>query len=197
MADNLEFGREGFETHSAADMTATEVDDWFAREVLPLELALVQFLHRNWRNASDIADLRQDIYVQLYEAASKEIPVHTRQFVFTTARNLLINRVRREQIVSIEAMADLDVLEIAEETPGPDRTVIARDELRQLQIALERIPERHRTIFKMAQIDGLSGREIALRVGLAESTVSLHLTKATRMIADLLYGEPKDLRREP
>ncbi len=196
MADNPDFGRDG-ETRSGAGMTAAEVDDWFAREVLPLEPALIQFLHRNWRNASDIADLKQEIYVHLYEAALREIPVHTRQFAFTAARNLLINRARRMQIVSIEAVADFDFLEIAEDVPGPDRTVIARDELRQLQLAVERLPERQRDIFRMAQIDGLSGREIARRIGLAENTVSQHLAKATRVLADILYGEPKDLRREP
>jgi len=195
MTGNHEFGTEGSHAPHVASMTAPEVDEWFAREVLPLETALIQFLHRNWRNASDIADLRQDVYVQVYEAALKDIPASPRQFVFTTARNLLINRVRREQIVSIEAVADLDLLEIAEETPAPDRVVIARDELLQLQVALDRLPARHREIFLLAQIEGLAGRQIAARLGLAESTVSLHLAKATRLIADSLYGTPKDLRR--
>jgi len=196
MTDNPDLSRDGIEPRAAAAMTAAPVDEWFAREVLRLESALVQYLHRNWRNPSDIADLKQDIYVQVYEAALREIPVHTRQFVFTTARNLLINRVRREQVVSIEAVADLDGLETAEDTPGPDRTVVARDELRQLQLAMERLPDRQREVFRMAQIEGLSGREIAFRLGLAENTVSQHLTKATQLIADILYGEPKDLRRD-
>jgi RNA polymerase sigma-70 factor (ECF subfamily) len=197
MADISDISRDGFDTRPAVRMSAAEADEWFVREVLPLEPVLIQFLHRNWRNASDIGDLKQDIYVQVYEAALKGLPAHPRQFVFATARNLLINRVKREQIVSIEAMADLDLLGLAEETPGPDRAVLARDELLQLQIALDRLPERHREIFVMAQIEGLTGRQIAERTGLAESTVSLHLAKATRLIADQLYGEPKDLRRSP
>jgi RNA polymerase sigma-70 factor (ECF subfamily) len=195
MADIPDISRDGVDAHPAARMSAAEVDDWFVREVLPLEQVLIQFLHRNWRNASDIGDLKQDIYVQVYEAALKGLPTHPRQFVFTTARNLLINRVKREQNVSIEAMADLDLLGIAEDAPGPDRALLARDELLQLKIALDRLPERHREIFVMAQIEGLTGRQIAERTGLAESTVSLHLAKATRLIADHLYGEPKDLRR--
>lgn len=197
MADISDTSRDGFDTRPVVRMSAAEVDEWFVREVLPLEPVLIQFLHRNWRNASDIGDLKQDIYVQVYEAALKGLPAHPRQFVFTTARNLLINRVKREQIVSIEAVADLDLLGMAEEAPGPDRVVLARDELLQLQIALDRLPERHREIFVMAQIESLTGRQIAERTGLAESTVSLHLAKATRLIADQLYGEVKDLRRSP
>ena len=34
----------------------------------------MQFLQHNWRNRSDIDDLRQDVYVRVYEAAQKQIP---------------------------------------------------------------------------------------------------------------------------
>jgi RNA polymerase sigma factor (sigma-70 family) len=181
----------------ASGVAACEVDDWFAREVLPLEAALMQFLQHNWRNRSDIADLRQDVYVQVYEAALSAFPDRPRQFLFTKARNLLINRVRREQIVPIEAVADLDALEVAIDAPGADRVVMARDELRRLQAALERLPPRCREVVIMGQIEELSGREIAARLGIAEGTVSEHLAKGMRALADILYGEPVDLRRQP
>ena len=181
----------------ASSASMPEVDEWFAREVLPLEVALMQFLQHNWRNQSDIADLRQDVYVQVYEAALRAFPDQPRQFVFATARNLLINRVRRAQIVPIEAVADLDALEIAMDLPGPDRTVQARDELRRLQAALDRLPPRCREVVVMGQIEGLSGREIATRLGIAEPTVSEHLAKGMRALANILYGDPVDLRRQP
>jgi RNA polymerase sigma factor (sigma-70 family) len=190
MVEAPESNREG---HAPA--AAAEVDDWFAREVLPLEAALMQFLQHNWRNQSDIADLRQDVYVLVYEAALRALPHQPRQFLFTTARNLLINRVRREQIVPIEAAVDLDALEVAIDTPGPDRTVLARDELRRLQLALDRLPPRCREVVIMGQIEGLTGREIAMRLGIAEGTVSEHLAKGMRALADILYGEPVALRR--
>ena len=33
---------------------------WFFREVFPLEPALTRYIRRNWRNGSDVADLRPD-----------------------------------------------------------------------------------------------------------------------------------------
>jgi DNA-directed RNA polymerase specialized sigma24 family protein len=78
-------------------------------------------------------DLRQDIYVRVYEAARKHIPERAKPFVFTTARNMLINRMRRRKhVVPIETVADLDALSIAMDAPGPDRNAMARDELRRL-----------------------------------------------------------------
>ena len=74
---------------------AQRLDDWFLTEVMPLEPALMRFLRRNWRNPSEIADLRQDLYVRLYDAGREGLPTQTKAFVFRAARNLLINRALR------------------------------------------------------------------------------------------------------
>jgi RNA polymerase sigma factor (sigma-70 family) len=180
---------------AGASGTMSEVDVWFTREILPLEAALMQFLQHNWRNKSDIADLRQEIYVRVLEAAQSQIPNNAAQFMFRTARNLLTDRVRREHVVPIEA-ADLDGLEIAVDEPGPDRTLIARDELRYLQTALDLLPPRCREAFVLGRIEGLSGREIAARMGIGVATVSEHLANGLCALADSLNIEPPALRRK-
>jgi RNA polymerase sigma-70 factor (ECF subfamily) len=177
-----------------AEMTASPAEDWFVREVLPLEAALMQFLQHNWRNKADIADLRQDVYVQVFDAAHNNIPDNTKAFVFQTARNLLINRLKREHIVPIEAVADVEALNAAIETPGPERNTIARDELRRLQAALDRLPPRCREAVVLGRIEGLSGREIAARMGITEQAVSAHLINGVRALVNEVYG---DDRRRP
>ena len=82
----------------------------------------MHFLQSSHRNVADAADLRQDVYAAVIEAAQSELPNRAKPFVFAVARNLLINRVRREHVVPIEAVADLDELGIAIDEPGPDRT---------------------------------------------------------------------------
>src|SRR6185312_11285399 len=95
-------------------------------EVLPLESLLMQFLRHNWKEQGDVEDILHDVYIRVYEAACRQIPDQTKPFVFTTARNLLISRVRKRQVIPIEAVADLDALGIAMDSPGPDRSAIAR-----------------------------------------------------------------------
>jgi RNA polymerase sigma-70 factor (ECF subfamily) len=177
-----------------AEMTASPAEDWFVREVLPLEAALMQFLQHNWRNKADIADLRQDVYVQVFDAAHTKIPDNAKAFVFQTARNLLINRLKREHIVPIEAVADVEALNATIETPGPERNTIARDELRRLQAALDRLPPRCREAVVLGRIEGLSGREIAARMGITEQAVSAHLINGVRALVNEIYG---DDRRRP
>lgn len=180
-----------------AILSASEADDWFIREVLPLEVSLMQFLQHNWRNKSEIADLRQEVYVKVYEAAHERIPDKSKQFVFATARNLLIDRVRKSQVIPIEAASDLEALEIAADTPGPDRIVAARDELRHLQVALDRLPPRQRKAIVLQRVEGLSRRAIAERMGISEATAATYLAKGICALVDILYGDPPNLRRTP
>lgn len=195
MADIPESIRDGADQRASATMTAPDVRAWFVREVLPLETVLMQYLRRNWSNADEIADLRQDVYTRVFEAAKKEIPAAAKSFVFATARNLLIDRVRREQVVPIEAVADLDSLTIASSEPEPERTVLARDALRSLQAAIDKLPPRPRQAVLLHKIEGLTRREIGLRMGIAEDTVRQHLMHGMRILADLIYSEQMDVRR--
>ncbi len=195
MVETPETGRDGTNLRPLGALMSvsepTDAKSWFVREVLPLEAALTQYLRRHRKDKSEIDDLCQEVYARVYEAATKQIPHPARPFVFTTARNLLIDHVRREQVISIEAVADLDTLNVAHDEPGPDRNVIAREELRRLQSAIHRLPRRSREAVVMKQIDGLTRREIASRMGVSEETVKRHISNGMAALADFLFGEGK------
>ena len=190
-------GKRGLGERPQLAVKASKVDSWFVQEVLPLEPALLKFMRRGWRNESDIRDLCQDVYVEVYETAQKEIPLSARAFTFAVARNVLVDRIRREQIVSIEAVADPEVLGISVDEPGPDRTAIARQDLRRLQAALERLPDSWRQAVIMRKVEGLSPREIALRMGVAERTAFLHLASGLAMLTDLFQDDLPNAGSKP
>jgi len=178
------------------EMIVSEADDWFMREVLPLEATLMLYLRQNWRKKADIADLRQEVYMRVYEAAQKQIPEQAKAFVLMTARNMLIDRVRAERVIPIDVVNDLEALGVASDRPGPDHTVLARDALRRLQAALEHLPTREREALMFRKLDGLSRREIATRMGISEVTVKTHITRGLRALADALFSERPDLRKK-
>jgi RNA polymerase sigma-70 factor (ECF subfamily) len=181
----------------AVSLTPAELGVWFLREVLPLEAVLTQYLYRNWRNESEIIDIRQDVYVRICEMAQKRLPDPVKPVLFTIARNLLVDRVRKRSVVPIEAVADLDALGIAVENPGADRSLAAREELRKIQTAIDNLPPRCREAVVLARLEGLSGREIAQRMGISEQAVSYHLNHGVRLLANALYSDPTDHRRRP
>jgi len=170
-------------------MSTAGVNAWFVREVLPLEPVLMTYLRHHWPNQSDIEDLRQEVYARVYMAAKQKIPQPVKPFLFTVARNLLINQARAAQVVPIEAAGDFEAFAVAADIPAPDRAVIARDELRRLQAALDSLPPRCREAVILGRIEGLSGREIAARMNVGAPTVTEHLEHGMRLLANLLYGE--------
>lgn len=198
MAKTSDNGREGdiSQDHGVAP-AASDVNAWFVREVLPLEAAVKQYLRRGWHNDSDLEDMCQDVLVRTFEAAQARIPEPARPLVFSIAKNLLINRLRREQIVSIEAVADLEELGVSTDEPGPDRTVAGRQELKRLWAALERLPDHWRDAVVMRKIDGLSRQEIAARMGLAESTVAKHLASGIDALIEEFQTEHIAQRSQP
>ncbi len=189
-----EFSDTGREDSVHRNPMSASVNAWFVREVLPLEPILMHYLRRHWPNPSEIEDLRQDIYIRVYEAAQTKIPQPAKPFVFQIARNLLVDRVRREHVVPIEAVADFE--SIAIETPLPDQSAIARDELRRLQAALDALPPRCREAVILGRIEGLTGREIARRMGIGTAAVSAHLAKGIYALAEILYGASQSEKKE-
>jgi len=177
-------------------VNARAIAAWFMREVLPLEPLLMRFLRANWRNHSDVIDLRQEIYSRLWTSAGRQIPDDPKRFLLVTARNLLITRLRDEQVVPIEAIAELDTLDLAMDAPGPDRIVIARDELRHLQSTLDELPPRCREAVVLAHVEELNGHEIAQRMNISESAVSMHLKKGLRALTDAMHGKDSSGREK-
>lgn len=188
MIDKPETGKTG----SDAQMSASRAKEWFVLEVLPLEPMLMHFLQQNWRNKSDLEDIRQEVYAQLLAAGETAIPERTKPFLFATARNLLINRFHHERVVTIDSVADLDALGTVADIPGPDRTVIARDSLRRLYAALEELPPRCRQAIVLRRIEGLSRKDIATRMGISEKTVAAHITTGVAALADLFFNDASE-----
>lgn len=166
-----------------------DINDWFIEEVLVLEGALVRFLRRHWRDEADIIDLRQETYTRVYEAARRGTPAHTKAFVFMTARNLLIDRARRSRVVSMNTVADFEALRVPADEPDTEDRVSSRQELKALQLAVDTLPPRCREIVVLRKIRGCSQREVAEKLGLAQSTIEKQVSKGLRRLADALYGE--------
>lgn len=165
------------------------LNDWFAREILVHEALLVRYLARTWPNRDEVHDLRQETYIRVYEAAKKARPHAPKSFLFTTARHLMADRVRRSRIVSMEAIGDLDVLNVPVEDASPEQRLNARQELMQLARAFSVLPPKCREVVWLRRVDELSQKEVASLLNISEKTVESHVVKGTRLLADVLFGQ--------
>lgn len=168
--------------------------DWFCNEVLPLEGLLMRFIHRNWRIGDDVLELRQDIYERALIGAQGELPTNTRAYLFTVARNHLINRAARAKIVSFETFADLDSF-IPTDVFATERQLDARDQLRRAQAGIAALPPRCSEVVRLRKIEGLSTAEAAERLGVSNATVERQLTMGMRALANFMLGGTAKLKR--
>lgn len=156
------------------------------QEVLPLEAELERFLARHWPDRSEVGDLRQEVYSRLYRAAVHGFPRNTRALMYSTARHLMIDLVRRKRVVSIDTVMDFESWDVSSEEAGPFETVSARQELTMLQTALETLPRRTREIVYMRRVQGLSQRETARALSVSEPTVERHVSQGVQLLANAL-----------
>lgn len=162
---------------------------WFAHEILPYEAALMRYLARICPRGEDIVDLRQDIYVKVYEAAKIQRPTLVRPFLFAIARNLVIDRLRRRRIVSIEPTGDAEVLNVILDELSPERRISARQELKALSAAFAQLPPKCREVVWLRKVDEVPQAEVARLMGISPRTVEFHVQKGMRLLARCLFGE--------
>jgi RNA polymerase sigma factor (sigma-70 family) len=164
---------------------------WFAREVLPHEPDLRRWLSVRLRGleSCDIDEVVQEAYARMWTADLDRV-LNPRAYLFVTARHIIGEHLRRSRIVSIELMADLEILNIEDDEVGAHRRLSGQEEIARLHRIIEKLPPKCRQAFQMKKFEELSQREIAVRMGVAESTVEKHLAKALRVISSEMKAGP-------
>jgi RNA polymerase sigma-70 factor (ECF subfamily) len=148
----------------------------------------MRYLYRAWPDKADIEDLRQEIFVRTYESGRIRRPAETRYFVFTVARNLLADKMRRRRIVAIDFVADLEALSVLSDEIPVDRAMSWREEMTRLEAAVLKLPQKCREVFLLRKIEGLSQNETARQLGVTESTIEKQTAKAMRALAQSFLG---------
>lgn len=147
---------------------------------------LRRYLTRLLGNSTEAQDVAHDAYLRVYPTADQ---ARTPEAVlYTTARRLAINRLKRRSISPISNDASsLDTA--ASSTPGVAQQVMARQELRLLEVAIAELPEGCRNVLLLRKVELLSHREIAERLGIAISTVEKQHVRALRLLRAAMPAE--------
>jgi len=159
---------------------------WFKDVILPHEAALRRQLRREGAVTDDIDDLVAEALARAYELKDWSRVDHGRSYLFSIACNLVLDAARRNKVVSFDTFADLEVLNLADESSSVEAMVIARGELLRLQKAVDRLPPRPRQVFLMRRVDGLRIEQVADQLSLSVSTVEKHFTRAMALLTEAM-----------
>ena len=149
---------------------------------------LRRYLTRLLGNTAEAQDVAHDAYLRVYPSENKTTAEQPEALLYTTARRLAINKLKRRSISPFaHGYPDLD--HAASSAPGVEQQVMARQELALLQAAIAELPEGCRAVLLLRKIELLSHREIADRLGIAVSTVEKQHARALRLLRAALPAE--------
>lgn len=177
-------------------MSLQESEDskWFATEVQPHAPALRAWLRAQYPTLTDIDDLLQETFVRILQMRSlhPDRMYAVKPLLFTTARHLALDQLRRRQVVRFDSLSEADSAQLPEDRPGICETVSRRQELQLLTEAIQALPKRCRQVLTLRKIYGLPQKEIAGQLGISEHTVEAQVGAGVRRCAEYLarYGLP-------
>jgi RNA polymerase sigma factor (sigma-70 family) len=172
-------------------MNSIERNTWLSKDILVHERALRRYLARFFHNGADVEDVLQETYARLLSLdSSSSAAVHNwHAFLFTSARNVALDRLRRTRIVSLDALAEMGRMDVLDQTPSAEERLNTRQELALLMDAIASLPDRCREALTLRKLYGLSQREIAQRLGITESTVEKHVAYGVRLCAERMFAQ--------
>lgn len=170
------------------------LNDWFCREVLPREPVLTRFISRHWRAPDEFSDIRQDVYERVLRGASRALPDLPGPYIFTVARNVMINRARTK-LIMIDLVTELEHVVPDADWLTPARQVEALEDLRRVQAGLAVLPPRCREILRLRKVEGFSTREVAQELGIGIDAVEQQVTMGMRALVDFMHGGDGKVQR--
>ena len=146
--------------------------DAFAPLVDKYKQPIMNLFYRMLRDMTEAEDLAQNVFVQVYKSASRyEVSSKFSTWLFTIARNLCLNEIRRRSRHPAESMdAHQDQEEHHKQFEdrksfSPPDTLLHGELEQKIEAALADLPENQRTAILLCRQDDLSYEQIAEVLG--------------------------------
>jgi RNA polymerase sigma factor (sigma-70 family) len=155
---------------------------WVATMVLPHEAMVRGRLRRSYVSAEDVDDVIQEAYCRLSTLEDIEQIESPAAYFFSVARNLLLRRLKRQPLVPLAAVAEIDALR--DDRPSPEQEMGGKLAFAKASAMIGSLPERCGQIVRLKKIEGWSQKQIAEHFGMTEKAVEKQLWLGARFIRD-------------
>jgi RNA polymerase sigma factor (sigma-70 family) len=159
------------------------IASWVASEIMPHEAHIRARFLRARLSPEDVDDLMQEAYCRIAMLDTIEHITSPQAYFFSVARNLLLRRLRRQQIVPFEAIGEIEIYR-DEDTPSPEEQVCSRMAYERVMALIATLPERCRRIVELRKIEGWSQKKIAEHLGMTEKAVEKQVWVGVRAVRE-------------
>ncbi len=171
------------------------VNQWYEERLVPHEAMLRAWLRSRFEREQEIDDIVQEAYMRVLQARETTEINSPKAFLFATARNVALGKVRKRASSGEFSLGDLDELGILDEDADVSEAVARSEELEFLTRAVQSLPVRCRQVVTLRKIYGMSQKDIAKELGISEKTVeaqsAIGMKKMTRFFRTLVKGWAK------
>ena len=162
----------------------SDFSDWLTTEVLPHVPALRAYLAGRFPALPDIDDLVQESQIRVLRAHEQGPVRLPKALLFTTARNLALDVMRRQQVVAFEPLAENPDSSVYSSDANAAETFNRKEEFDHLTRAIQTLPEGCRRVLTLRAAFGLTQKQIAARLSISENTVEKHMANGLRRCSE-------------
>jgi len=138
--------------------------------------ALLRFAAAKLGSEHEAREVAQEAYVRLLQLDSRQTIGFLRAYLFKTAANIAIDRLRaRRRSPAHATVSDEDLFAF---DLCPERHCAGEEMVTVVERALAELPEKCRRVLLLYRVEGLSRAEIAREVSLGERMVRLYIARA-------------------
>jgi RNA polymerase sigma-70 factor (ECF subfamily) len=167
----------GNEAATHLESTAAAVSQLFREH----NRVLVAYLTSRLRSEHEAKEVALEAYVRLLQLQQPDRPSLLRAYLFKTATNLAIDRLRHRTIQH-RAQQQPELFEELHTTRGelddPAKQLLAREQADRLLGFLQELPIKCQHVIDLHRLRGLPQHEVAMRVGISERMVRRYVTYA-------------------
>jgi RNA polymerase sigma-70 factor (ECF subfamily) len=128
-------------------------------------------------------DITQEAFMRLWQTLRQETVLkNERAFLYTVARNLVIDWYRKKKESSLDVLQELGV-----EFAGTER-VEEFAEMNEVLIAVESLDDNSRSALKLRYLDGYTPQEIAQQSGESANAISVRINRAIKKVQGALQA---------
>src|ERR1044072_4960111 len=138
--------------------------------------ALIQFLATRLRSVQEAKEGAQEAYVRLLSLEDSGAVSFRRAFLFKTAANLAVDRIRSRN--RQRQALDAGLCDENRETPTPDREAASAPEVEIVRRLVGELAPESRRAFLLHRVHGAEFSEIAKEMGLSERMVRHYVLRA-------------------
>lgn len=159
----------------------------YGKLVLKYQRRLVRQIFMMMGRIDMAEDIVQEAFVKGYLALdSFEINRPFYPWVTKIARNLALNRIKRENKMSVFSELDETEIEVVDVSENPLDNLIEKENDRRLARAVLALPIPFRTVFVLRMVEKMSYEDIAKKLKISVGTVNSRLSRAREKLVEML-----------